>query len=47
MTDEDLKAIYAYLRTLRPVSHIVVNGPNPTPSRLCRLAHGGGDKNGP
>jgi mono/diheme cytochrome c family protein len=45
MTDEDLKAIYAYLRTRKPVSHVVANGPNPTPCRLCGLAHGGGDKN--
>ena len=46
MKDEDLKAIYAYLRTLKPVSHVVANGPNPTPCRLCGRAHGGGDKNG-
>jgi mono/diheme cytochrome c family protein len=45
MTEEDLKAIYAYLRTLKPVSHVVANGPNPTPCRVCGLAHGGGDKN--
>jgi mono/diheme cytochrome c family protein len=46
MTDEDLKAIYAYLRTRKPISHVVANGPNPTPCRVCGLAHGGGDKNG-
>jgi len=45
MTEEDLKAIYAYLRTLKPVSHVVANGPNPTPCRVCGLAHGGGDRN--
>ena len=42
MTEEDLKAIYAYLKTLKPVSHVVANGPNPTPCRLCKLSHGGG-----
>jgi hypothetical protein len=47
LTDEDLKAIYAYLRTRKPVSHVVANGPNPTPCRVCGLVHGGGDKNGP
>jgi mono/diheme cytochrome c family protein len=46
MTDEDLTAIYAYLRTLKPVSHVVANGPNPTPCRLCGKPHGGGEKNG-
>jgi hypothetical protein len=45
MTDEDLKAIYAYLRTLPPISHVVDNGPNPTSCRKCGLSHGGGDKN--
>ena len=38
MKEEDLKAIYAYLRTLKPISHVVANGPNPTLCRLCRLA---------
>jgi len=36
MTDEDLKAIYAYLRTRKPVSHVVANGPNPTQPPDCR-----------
>jgi hypothetical protein len=45
MTDEDLKGLYAYMRTLKPVSHVVTNGPNPTPCRLCGKAHGGGEKN--
>ena len=35
MSDEDLRAIYAYLRTLPPVSHVVANGPNPAPCRKC------------
>jgi mono/diheme cytochrome c family protein len=45
LEEADLEAIWAYLRTLKPVSHVVVNGPDPTPCRVCGLAHGGGDKN--
>ncbi len=45
MNDEDLQAVYAFLRTLKPVSHVVVNGPNPTPCRVCGESHGGGDRN--
>ena len=45
MTDDDLKAIYAYLRTLKPVKHIVDNSLPPTYCKLCRNTHGGGDKN--
>lgn len=45
LREDELKAIWAYLRTLKPVSHVVANGPNPTPCRVCGLAHGGGDKN--
>jgi mono/diheme cytochrome c family protein len=45
MTEEDLKAIYAYLKTLKPISHVVANGPNPEPCRICKLSHGAGEKN--
>ncbi len=45
MTDDDLKAIYAYIRTLKPISHVVANGPNPTRCGVCGLLHGGGEKN--
>ena len=45
MDEEDLKAIWAYLKTLKPISHVVSNGPNPTPCRICGQPHGGGDKN--
>ncbi len=47
MTDEDLRAIFAYLRTLAPVKHRVDNDLEPTPCPVCKLAHGGGDKNVP
>jgi mono/diheme cytochrome c family protein len=46
MKDEDLKAVYAYLRTLKPVRHVVTNGVEPTDCAVCGLKHGGGDRNG-
>jgi mono/diheme cytochrome c family protein len=45
MTDEDVKAIFAYLRTLKPVKHTVDNTESATACRLCGLKHGGGDRN--
>jgi mono/diheme cytochrome c family protein len=46
MNDEDLGAIFAYLRTLRPVKHVVTNAAEPAACRVCGLRHGGGDRNG-
>jgi mono/diheme cytochrome c family protein len=45
MTDGDLKAVFAYLRTLKPVHHRVDNTEPPTMCRLCRQKHGLGDQN--
>jgi mono/diheme cytochrome c family protein len=45
MTDEDLRAVFAYIRTLKPVKHIVDNTEPPTDCKLCGLKHGGGEKN--
>jgi len=45
MSDEDLKAMFAYLRTLKPVAHRVDNSEPPTFCRVCRHKHGAGDKN--
>jgi len=45
MTDEDLKAIYAYLQTLEPVRHTVDNIAPPTFCNLCQQEHGLGDRN--
>jgi hypothetical protein len=45
MTDEDLKAIFAYLKTLKPVEHYVDNSLPPTLCPLCGHMHGGGDRN--
>ena len=45
LNDRDLKAIYSYLRTVKPVKHHVDNSLPPTDCKLCRQRHGGGDKN--
>jgi mono/diheme cytochrome c family protein len=45
MNDADAKAIFAYLRTLKPVKHTVDNSEEPTACRLCNLIHGGGERN--
>lgn len=45
MTDDDLKAIFAYLKTLKPVSHRVDNTEPPTKCRLCGATHGFGARN--
>lgn len=45
LTDDDLKAIFAYLRTLPPVRHRVDNSLPPTYCKLCRQKHGAGDQN--
>src|SRR5579885_747909 len=45
LTDEDLKAIFAYLKMLKPVRHRVDNSLPPTLCRLCKQKHGAGDQN--
>jgi hypothetical protein len=45
MTDDDLKAIFAYLKTAKPVGHRVDNSLPPTDCKLCRQKHGAGDQN--
>jgi mono/diheme cytochrome c family protein len=45
LNDDDLKAIFAYLRTVPPVRHHVDNSEPPTYCPLCRQMHGFGDKN--
>jgi mono/diheme cytochrome c family protein len=45
MTDDDLQAVYAYLRALPPVDHMVDNSVPPTVCRKCGNRHGLGDKN--
>jgi mono/diheme cytochrome c family protein len=45
MTDEDLKAIFAYLRTLPPVQHRVDNTEDATACPVCGGKHGYGEMN--
>ena len=45
LTDDDLKAIFAYLKTLPPVKHRVDNTLPPTYCKVCKQSHGGGDQN--
>jgi hypothetical protein len=42
---DDLRAIFAYLRTLKPVKHRVDNTEPPTYCKLCRTKHGLGYMN--
>ncbi len=45
LNDDDLKAIFAYLRTVPPVKHRVDNSLPPTYCKLCQQKHGAGDQN--
>ena len=45
LSDDDLKAIFAYLRTLKLVHHRVDNTLPPTYCKICKQKHGGGDQN--
>ena len=45
MADQDLKDIFAYLKTLTPVDHYVDNSLPPTMCAKCGLKHGGGERN--
>jgi len=45
LTDEDLKAIFAYISTLKPVKHRVDNTEPPTFCKLCGSSHGAGNRN--
>ena len=45
MTDEDLRALFAFIRARAPVRHQVDNTLPPTECRLCRQRHGAGDSN--
>ena len=45
MTDDDLKALFAYLRTVKPVHHLVDNTEPPTQCKLCGQKHGLGERN--
>lgn len=45
MTDEDLKAVYAFLKTIRPVNHFVNNISPPVMCKACGQVHGFGEAN--
>jgi mono/diheme cytochrome c family protein len=45
MTDDDLKAIFTYLQTLKPVRHRIDNTEPPTLCKRCGQNHGSGHLN--
>jgi hypothetical protein len=45
MTDDDLKAVYAYLQSLKPIKHRIDNTVPSTYCKKCRQRHGMGDSN--
>jgi hypothetical protein len=45
LTDQDLAAIFAYLKTLKPVTHRVDNSLPPTLCPIDGAMHGAGDQN--
>jgi hypothetical protein len=45
LNDDDLKAIFAYLKTVPPVKHRVDNTMPPTYCKICKHKHGAGDQN--
>jgi hypothetical protein len=45
MREEDLRAIWAYVKTFKPVKHTVDNSEAATECKLCRQKHGGGARN--
>ena len=45
LTDEDLKAIFLYLRSRPPIQHRVSNTDPPTFCPVCGRFHGLGDSN--
>jgi mono/diheme cytochrome c family protein len=45
MTDDDLKAVFAYLKTVKPVKHRVDNGESISECKICRQKHGAGEDN--
>ena len=45
LTDDDLRAMWAFIHTLPPASHHVDNSTPPTMCPLCGYSHGLGDSN--
>ena len=45
MTNEDIAAVFAYVKTFKTVRHHVDNTEPPTYCQVCRQTHGGGNQN--
>ena len=45
LTDSDMRAMFAYLHTVKPVKHKIDNSLPPTACKLCQQRHGGGEQN--
>ena len=45
MTDADLRDLFAYLKTIKPVDHFIDNSLPPTKCARCGHEHGGGERN--
>jgi mono/diheme cytochrome c family protein len=45
LSDDELKDVFAYLRTVPAIQHRVDNTEPPTLCRICRQKHGGGESN--
>ena len=45
MTNEDLRAIFAFLKTIKPAKHRVDNSKPPSGCPACGQRHGAGDEN--
>ena len=45
LSDDDLKAMFVYLRTLKPVHHRVDNAEAPSQCKICGSNHGAGNQN--
>jgi mono/diheme cytochrome c family protein len=45
LSDDDLRDVFAYLKTIPPVKHRVDNTEEATQCRVCRQKHGAGEKN--
>ncbi len=46
MSDDDLKSIFAYLKTVKPVHHRVDNSETASECKKCNKKHGAGGQNG-
>jgi len=45
LNEDDLKHVFAYLRTLKPIHHNVDNTEQPSYCKVCGKWHGGGNRN--